>query len=92
MEKYESGKVSNKGVVVIPKAVRKHLNIEEGDSLEFVIKESETQLYVIKKKSILDAYGIIKSDRGIPSMDTIRKVVKEERSAELASERSEKYE
>jgi antitoxin PrlF len=68
-------KISSKGQVVIPLEVRKTLGIEEGDNIRFIIDENgETKIEVVKKKAILDLFGVAK-----PKGDTsdFQKVLKD---------------
>jgi antitoxin PrlF len=59
-------KISSKGQVVIPLEVRRTLGIEEGDNIRFIIDENgETKIEVVKKKAILDLFGVAK-----PKQDT----------------------
>lgn len=59
-------KISSKGQVVIPLKIRKILGIEEGDNIRFIIDENgETKIEVVKKKAILDLFGVAK-----PKQDT----------------------
>lgn len=90
--KYETGKISKKGIIVIPKGVREHLNIEEGDKLEIVIHEQNAQFHVLKKQSILDVFGMIKSDKGIPPVSEIRHQIKEDIAKNIVAEGRESYE
>jgi antitoxin PrlF len=77
--KYSSGKVSNKGIVVIPIEVRRQLAIDEGDKLEFVLNEGGgASMYVVKRKSVLDVFGVLETDKSIPDMNELRDSFKEE--------------
>lgn len=61
-------KISSKGQVVIPIEVRKTLGIEEGDNIRFIIdEEGKTNIEVVKKKAILNLFGVAKPQ---PDMDT----------------------
>jgi len=48
-----------KGQIIIPKAVRKALDIQEGDVVTFVIKGDYAVLKPIKKRSLLNFYGVL---------------------------------
>lgn len=92
MLKYETGKVSNKGLVVIPIQVRRALSIEEGDKLEITLEEGHAKLNVVKKKSILDVFGIIKSDKAILPVNDIRQFVKDDIVRDIVEEGLERDE
>lgn len=61
--KYKTGKLSAKGVVAIPVKVRNLLGVEEGDKLEFELIGDEVIVRGVKRKSILDAFGILELDQ-----------------------------
>lgn len=86
---YETGKVSKKGLVVIPVEVRKRLNIEEGDKLEFVLEAQEARMKVIKKKSVLDVFGVVKTEKPYVPVSQIREQVMNQVVAEQMSQYDE---
>lgn len=71
-----SGRVTSKGQVTIPIEVRKALNIEEGDSLEFVREESGSYaVQPVKRKSLRDVIGVLQTDKEIPEdFEEIREI------------------
>lgn len=77
MLKYETGKFSKKGMIVIPIEVRRHLKIEEGDKLEIIIDDDSNSatFHVVKKKSVFDVFGAIKSDKPFKPVNEIREAV-----------------
>jgi antitoxin PrlF len=83
-------KISSKGQVVIPLNVRKTLGIEEGDHIRFIIDQNgETKIEVVKKRAILDLFGVAK-----PKEDTtdFKKVLHDsltERSERMILEKDE---
>lgn len=76
--KIETGKLSSKGVVAIPVRVRNILGVEEGDRLEFILKDNEVVVRGIKKKSIMDAFGIWGIDQPLTDVREIRDQYREE--------------
>lgn len=81
---YRSGRVTRKGQVTIPVEMRKALNIEEGDQLEFV-RESDAgyKIEVVKKKSLREVVGILKTDKKMPDdFEEVRKIVHREMAKE----------
>jgi antitoxin PrlF len=63
----KSGRVTSKGQVAIPVNIRKELNIEEGDRVEFVREANgDYKIQVMKKRSLRDVVGILKTDKEIP--------------------------
>jgi AbrB family looped-hinge helix DNA binding protein len=78
MIKYETGKLSAKGQTVIPLKMRELLGIGEGDRLQFIIKEDSVEVVGVKRKSILDSVGVIKSDKKLDNLDVIRDQVRKD--------------
>lgn len=92
MLKYETGKVSNKGLVVIPIEVRRALSIEEGDRLEITVDDDHAIMNVVKKKSILDVFGMIRTDKAIIPVNEIKQLVKDDIVKDIVAEGRESYE
>lgn len=90
--KYETGKVSNKGLVVIPIEVRRALSIEEGDRLEITVDDDHAIMNVVKKKSILDVFGMIRTDKAIMPVNEIKQLVKDDIVKDIVAEGRESYE
>jgi AbrB family looped-hinge helix DNA binding protein len=65
MTKLLSGKLTSKGQLTIPAAIRSQLNLEEGDRLEFELGPDGTiaGIHPRKKTSIRQVYGIFKTDK-----------------------------
>ncbi|MGG3471405.1 AbrB/MazE/SpoVT family DNA-binding domain-containing protein [Neobacillus pocheonensis] len=82
--KYETGKLSAKGVVAIPVKVRNILGVEEGDKLEFVQVDGEIVVRGIKRKSIMKAFGSwnIELDKPLVDVREVRDQYREERIAD----------
>ncbi|WP_035100236.1 AbrB/MazE/SpoVT family DNA-binding domain-containing protein [Aneurinibacillus terranovensis] len=82
-------KMSSKGQVVIPLDIRKRLGIEEGDNIKFIIDENgETKIEVVKKKAILDLFGVAK-----PKLDTsdFKKVLKDSLEERMESKSGDNF-
>lgn len=63
MKTYKSGKITSKGQLTFPAALREKLNVQEGDQLEFVsLENGHFELKVIKKKKLSEIAGMLKSD------------------------------
>jgi AbrB family looped-hinge helix DNA binding protein len=62
-----SGRVTRKGQVTIPVQIRKNLNIEEGDRLEFINNpENKIEIKVVKKRSLNAVFGKLAVDKPMP--------------------------
>lgn len=86
--KFETGKLSAKGVVAIPVKVRNLLGVEEGDKLEFEQVGDEVIVRGIKKKSIFDAFGIWEIEQPLVDVREVRDQYREELIADdLARQR-----
>jgi len=66
-------KVTSKGQVTIPAAIRNALNIEEGDQLIFeTAGEYEVRVKVIKNKPLTSLLGALRKEQGAAEMKDIR--------------------
>lgn len=72
------GRVTYKGQVTIPKQVREVLQIEDGDSVVFVVEEGRAILYPVKQKSLSEFRGVFKATRPYLGMKAIRDEVYQE--------------
>jgi AbrB family looped-hinge helix DNA binding protein len=67
-------KVLHKGQITIPKDVRKHMGIKEGDTL--VIEEDDDKVVLKKGKTIFDYAGTL-PDLGMSIEEMRKKAIKE---------------
>jgi len=75
MNKYGTGKLSVKGVVCIPKAIRDILGAKPGDRLEFEQVGENVVVRAVKRISILDSFGVLKPTADI----TVEKAINQYR-------------
>ena len=68
-------RVSSKGQVTIPQAVREQFDIQQGDDLLFLEEEGCLKVRVLKKRKLTDFYGIFPSTRPYTSWEEIREIV-----------------
>jgi AbrB family looped-hinge helix DNA binding protein len=78
-----AAKVTLKGQVTIPKAVRAALGIQEGDSVIFSVEGDHALVKPFKKKSLLDFYGLLPKTRDFPGLETVRKEVRDKIARKL---------
>jgi antitoxin PrlF len=71
----QQAKVTFKGQITIPKAVREALDIRQGDSVTFTLEGNRAVLKPVKKKAILDFYGAFPARRPYPGLEAVRKEV-----------------
>ncbi|WP_214626821.1 AbrB/MazE/SpoVT family DNA-binding domain-containing protein [Paenibacillus agaridevorans] len=62
MKELYSGKMTEKGQLTIPSDLREHWDIGKGDRLAFVLNENGEVVVKPKKKSIVELFGILKTD------------------------------
>jgi antitoxin PrlF len=80
----QQAKVTFKGQITIPKAVREALDIREGDSITFHIDGDRAVLKPLKKKPLVDFFGAFPTKRPYPSLEAIRKEVHDKIGERLA--------
>ncbi|MEK4060948.1 MULTISPECIES: AbrB/MazE/SpoVT family DNA-binding domain-containing protein [Paenibacillus] len=69
----ESGKVTGKGMVIIPKEVRNTLKIEENDKIQFTLVGDDVVLRVVKSsKSLLDVFGSFTPNKPVVDVKDLR--------------------
>lgn len=79
-------KLTSKGQVTIPTALRQQLNLEAGDELLFVLEEGEVRLRVLKQRRLREFYGILPATRPYPGKDAIRQQVAEQVAHQILDE------
>lgn len=82
-------KITFKGQVTIPKEVRNSLNIEEGDSVIFVIEKDHAVLKPLKKKKLKDFYGALPATQPYPGMESVREKVHHKLAKQLLGKEKE---
>ena len=68
-------KVTYKGQITIPKAVRGALNIEEGDSVSLTVDGDHAILRPLKRKPLLEFFGAFPATQPYPGMEPVRRKV-----------------
>ena len=80
----QRAKVTFKGQITIPKAVREALDIQAGDSVIFMLERGHAVLKPLKKKALLDFYGSFPSKRPYPGLETVRKEIHHKMAERIA--------
>jgi len=71
-------KLTNKGQITIPKAVRQSLGLHPGDKLEFIINKNDEVLFKPIVKKVDDVFGKLhKSDRKSVSVKAMDAAIKQ---------------
>lgn len=75
-----SSTLSQKGQVTIPVKVRDYIDAKAGDQIQFVIKDDNVFVNVVKKDSLLALFGSMPAKPGEPNLswEEIRRSAKEE--------------
>ena len=71
----QQAKVTYKGQITIPKAVREALNIEEGDSVILKVEGDHAILRPLKRKALLQFFGAFPATQPYPGTQSVRKKV-----------------
>ena len=79
-----SSVITRKGQVTIPKEIRDHLKIKEGERVLFFLRGQQVQLKVLRG-SILDLKGSVKAKKRPEDFDRVRQTVKHAVSRKVAS-------
>jgi antitoxin PrlF len=80
-----SGKMTRKGQITIPKAIRDQWNVTEGDQFRFVISEDHITIEPVRKNLLSQAIGRITVNDPI-DLKKIRKTAHEQMSKEIFAE------
>ena len=76
-------RLSSKGQLTIPQEIRERYGLDTGDEVEFISEEKGTFMIPIKRRNLMDLYGIIKVDRPSPGIHKEREIAAKRRAAEL---------
>jgi AbrB family looped-hinge helix DNA binding protein len=71
----QQAKVTVKGQITIPKAIRDALDIHEGDSITFEIEGNQAVIKPLKRKPLVDFFGTFPAKRPYPGLERIRQEV-----------------
>ena len=75
----QTAKVTYKGQITIPKAVREALDIADGDSVMLTVKGDHAILQPVRKKPLLEFFGAFPATKPYPGSEVVRKKVRETR-------------
>ena len=76
-------RLSSKGQVTIPVGIRRRYDLQTGDEVQFIAEERGTYLVPLKRKSLMDLYGVVKTDRPWPGIGKARQIAGKKRGEEL---------
>ena len=69
-------RVSSKGQITIPKAVREALGIREGDELLLRVERGEMHAQVIKRRRLTELYGALPATKPYEEIGLVRHLVR----------------
>ncbi len=81
-------RITSKGQITLPKAIRDKLSLKAGGKVRFVIRDDAVFIEVPKHKSVLDWYGAVKTaNRHDPKKvrERVRRTIAEETVREMAA-------
>lgn len=67
-------RITSKGQLTIPVAIRRRYGLDTGDEVEFIAEERGTYLVPLKRKKLTDLYGILKTDKPWPGIAKAREI------------------
>ncbi len=73
--------LTSKRQITVPREFVRRFDLKKGDALLFVVEGDSARVIPIKRKSLLSLRGSVKLVRPLPSMEELRKVVREERAS-----------
>lgn len=83
----DKARVTSKGQVTIPQAIRRWLGVERGDELLFSREGETVRIQVLKRRRLTELYGALPATRPYPGVDAIRQETGGELGRELAQPR-----
>ncbi len=67
-------RLTSKGQLTLPVAIRRQYGLNPGDEVEFIAEEKGTYLVPVKRRKLMDLYGILKTDKPWPGMARAREM------------------
>jgi antitoxin PrlF len=84
-----TAKLSTKGQLVVPKAIRDHLHLNAGDRLDFIIRDDGEVMIRPAVVDVRDLKGLLhKSGRAAVSLAEMRHVARNRIAGEASSQKS----
>lgn len=76
-------RLSSKGQLTIPVAIRRRYDLRTGDEVQFIAEEKGAYFVPLKRKSLMDLYGAVKADKPWPGIARARQIAGKKRGEEL---------
>lgn len=68
-------RLTSKGQITVPAAVRKHLDLEQGDDLVFEIEPEGVRLRALKRRLLSALFGALPATRPYPGTEAVRREI-----------------
>ncbi len=73
-----TAKISSKGQTVIPKAIRKYLDLEPGDIVDFIVKDNGEVIFRPATRDVRDLKGLLRRPgQPVASVDEMNQAIRE---------------
>jgi AbrB family looped-hinge helix DNA binding protein len=69
-------KLSSKGQITLPKALRDRFRLAAGDRVEFVLEDGDTVRLVVKRGSVKNLKGMLPRPSGSVSLEAMDKAIR----------------
>jgi len=76
-------RITSKGQLTIPVEIRKRYGLDTGDEVEFISEDRGPYMVPIKRRNLMDLYGVIKVSRPSPGIHKEREIAGKKRGEEL---------
>ena len=67
-------RITSKGQLTIPVEIRRRYGLDTGDEVEFIAEDKGTYLVPLKRKKLMDLYGVLRSDKPWPGIAKAREI------------------
>lgn len=77
-------RVTSKGQITIPVAIRRRYQLEPGSEVDFVAEDRGARIVPVARRKLMDLYGALPATKPYIGRDRIRDIVGRKIGAELA--------
>jgi AbrB family looped-hinge helix DNA binding protein len=80
--------LSSKRQITVPAQIARGWNLEQGDGLMFIEEGDSVRVLPIKRRSLLEMRGSVKTQKPFKSIKELRRIAREEHTAHEARPKS----
>lgn len=80
--------LSSKRQITIPAQIARRWNLKQGDGLMFIEEGDSVRVLPIKRRSLLEMRGSVKTEKPFKSIKELRRIAREEHTARHAHPKS----